>query len=178
MTEGGPARLGEIMQMAYVPRDFDAALAFWTEQMGVGPFFVRQNVTFERALYRGAPAEITFDMALSYWGDIQIELIRPLGEASGIFSEWLRDDGAGLHHVCVVVDDIGQARAAAEAAGHALLQEAWMPGGVGEAIYVDTGGGPGTIVEYIQLAPPLLAGFAAMKAAARAWDGSESVRQR
>lgn len=33
------AKLGPVMQMAFVSADFDRALAFWTKTMGVGPFF-------------------------------------------------------------------------------------------------------------------------------------------
>ena len=38
------AQLGAVMQIAYVPADFDAALRFWIDIMGVGPFFVREHV--------------------------------------------------------------------------------------------------------------------------------------
>ena len=36
------ARLGPIMQLAFVPADFGAALDYWTKVMGVGPFFHMQ----------------------------------------------------------------------------------------------------------------------------------------
>src|SRR5690606_23902147 len=38
------SRLGNVMQLAFVPRDFDAAVRFWTETMGVGPFFLNDHV--------------------------------------------------------------------------------------------------------------------------------------
>ena len=35
--------LGEVMQLAYVPADFDGALKFWIETMGAGPFFAHRK---------------------------------------------------------------------------------------------------------------------------------------
>ena len=32
------AKLGEVMQIAFVPEDFEGAMRFWTQVMGVGPF--------------------------------------------------------------------------------------------------------------------------------------------
>ena len=34
------AGLGPIMQLAYVPRDVDATLDFWTKVMGAGPLIL------------------------------------------------------------------------------------------------------------------------------------------
>jgi hypothetical protein len=51
-----------------------------------------------------------------------------------------------------------------------------VPGG-GEVIYVDTGGGPGTMVEILKPAPGGHEFFAFMRQAARDWDGTDPVRQ-
>ena len=48
--------LGEVMQLAYVPADFDGALKFWIEVMGAGPFFALDHVQLTDLKYRGAPA--------------------------------------------------------------------------------------------------------------------------
>lgn len=169
------AGLGPVMQIAFVPRDFEATLAFWTRTMGVGPFFRIIDVKLEDVRYRGAPADIPFEMALAYWGDVQVELIRPKSDAPSIYSDWLAAGHEGLHHTCVLTDDMGAARSACAAAGAVVMQEARVPGG-GEVIYVDTGGGPGTMVEILKTAPGGPAFFAMMRAAAKDWDGSDPVR--
>jgi len=69
------SRLGTIMQMAYVPEDMDGALRYWTETMGVGPFFKIANIQVDAARYKGEPASIDFSVYIAYWGDMQIELI-------------------------------------------------------------------------------------------------------
>jgi methylmalonyl-CoA/ethylmalonyl-CoA epimerase len=169
------AGLGNVMQLAYVPADIDAALAWWTGTMGAGPFFWMGHIACENVRYHDAAADIDFSMALGYWGDIQIELIVQHNDAPSIYKQW-RDEGReGLHHVCIVVADLAEARRVAEAAGGAVVQSLEMPGG-GGAIYVDAGGGPGTLVEMLCL--PSYAGFDMMRDAARGWDGSDPVRGR
>jgi len=170
------ADLGEIMQLAYVPADFDAALKFWIETMGAGPFFAIDDVRLIDCKYRGVPSEVHFSMALGYWGDMQIELIRQHNDAPSIYKAW-RDAGhEGLQHVCILVDDIAHARAVCAAAGAVVAQEGQVAGG-GEVIYVDTGGGPGTIVEILQPGPNTRGLFAMMREAARGWDGSDPFRR-
>ena len=173
---GGIAALGEIMQLAYVPADFDAALRHWTQVVGAGPFFALDHVQMQDVRYCGAPSDIDFSMALGYWGDMQIELIRQHNDAPSIYKAW-RDAGReGLQHVCILVDDIAHARAVCAAADAAVTQEGRVAGG-GEVIYVDTGGGPGTMVEILQPGPGTRDFFAMMRDAARGWDGSDPLRR-
>src|SRR5947207_1962468 len=137
------------MQMAYVPGDFDRALRFWTETIGAGPFFAIDHVKLERVRYRGEPSDIDFSMMLGYWGDMQIELIRQHNDSPSIFKTW-RDEGReGLHHVCVLVDDMAPVREMYKNACVAAVQEALVPGG-GEVVYLNTGGGPGSLVEVLK----------------------------
>jgi len=175
MTKPSIASLGEVMQLAYVPADFDAALNFWIKTMGAGPFFALDHVQFETIKYRGAASPIDFSMVIGYWGDMQIELIRQHNDAPSIYKSW-RDDGReGLHHVCILVDDMVHARKVCADAGATVAQEGTLPGG-GEVIYVDTGGGPGTMVEILKGAPGLGDLFKMIRDAARGWDGSDPVR--
>lgn len=172
----GFAAIGPIMQMAYWPKDFDAALRHWTEVMGVGPFYLLENVALEGLRYRGEPSGFVFTMALAYWGDVQIELIRPENDEPSIYSGEHGRQGDALHHVCVLTDDIAAARATAEAAGGVVLLEAKV-GADGAVLYVDSGGGPGGIVEILQPASGSKALFAMIRDAARDWDGGDPIRK-
>ena len=171
---GGIAALGEIMQLAFVPDDFDAAIAHWTQVMGVGPFFVIENIHLDGMKYRGQPTDAVFTLALAYWGDLQIELIRAENDAPSIYSgEYAQGDR--LHHVCILVDDLAAARATCEAQGAEIMVEGRF--GASEVIYVDPGAGPGSLVEILQQdkdGPDL---FGMIKAASVDWDGSDPVRK-
>lgn len=163
--------LGQIMQLAWVPRDFDAAVRYWTETMSVGPFFELQHIQTESTCYRGEPVDLDFSVAIAYWGDMQIELIRQHNNAPSIYKTWLDDGREGLHHVCLKVN-MAKARALCREVGAEVMQEVWLPGG-GEAIYVEAGGG---LIEMIDFPEEHYAFFDVMKQEAARWDGSDPIR--
>ncbi|WP_455231123.1 VOC family protein [Geopseudomonas aromaticivorans] len=164
--------LGTIMQLAWVPKDFDAAVRYWTETMGVGPFFHLKHIQTEATHYRGQPVDLDFSVAIAYWGDMQIELIQQHNDAPSIYKTWLDAGREGMHHVCLMVDSMAQARATCREAGAEVMQEVWLPGG-GEAIYVDAGGG---LIELIDIPKESYAFFDIMKSAAAQWDGTNPLR--
>jgi methylmalonyl-CoA/ethylmalonyl-CoA epimerase len=172
---GKIAALGEVMQLAFVPEDFDAAVKHWTQTMGVGPFFLIEGIHLDGMKYRGAPTDAVFDLALAYWGDIQIELIRPRDEHPSIYRGEYAQVSNGLHHVCILVDDIEEAyRVCGEVGAEVVIEGSF---GASRVIYVDPGAGPGGLVEILQQdkeGPDL---FAIIKAASVGWDGSEPVRR-
>lgn len=168
----GLAAIGPVMQIAFVPDDFDAAICHWTKVMGVGPFYLLESIQLEDMRYNGEPSDLIFTIALAYWGDLQVELIRKENDAPSIYDGW---EGRGLHHSCVLTDDIAAARKTVEEAGATILVEAKV-GADGGVLYVDSGGGPGTIVEILQPASGSEALFAMIKAASVNWDGSDPVR--
>jgi len=172
----GIAALGDVMQLAFVPPDFDAAVAHWTQVMGVGPFFLMEGIHLEGMKYKGAPTDAHFDLALAYWGDLQIELIRPRDTHPSIYTgEYAEGLAGGLHHVCVLVDDIAEAYAACESHQAEILIE----GSLGESrvIYADPGAGPGSLVEILQPSPESPALFDMIKQAGVDWDGSDPIRK-
>ena len=176
--KGPLAELGEVMQLSFMSRDFDAALRFWTEVVGAGPFFLTERVVAEELLYRGEPSPIDFRVAIGYWGSLQIELIDQRNDAPSIYREW-RDTGReGLHHVCILVDDLDHARAACAAADAPVLQEGRLPGGFGRFLYAEPPGGPDVLLEIMEPSAAMRGAFAHMQDAARQWDGRDPVRSR
>lgn len=175
MANLGPFKaLGTVMQLAYLPDDFDAAVKHWTEVVGVGPFFLLPNIQLGDMKYRGQPTDAMFSVAIAYWGDLQIELIRPENDGPSIYNgEYAVKDR--LHHVCIVVDDLTAARAACAEAGAEILVEGKV-GDTGEVIYVDAGGGPGNVLEFVKLMTGGDDLFAMMRDAARNWDGTDPLR--
>lgn len=168
------AALGPVMQLAFIPRDLEAALNFWTRTMGVGPFFHFAHIRYERAQYLGAPTAIDFSVHIAQWGPVQIELVSQHCDTPSVYKSFLDAGHDGLHHVCISVPDIAAARRACAAAGAPILFEVSLGGT--EAFYADPGGGPGTLVEIVQPAPPLVFAFAMIADAARDWDGKDPVR--
>lgn len=168
------AALGRIEQLAYVPSDFDAALKYWTETMGVGPFFLIDGIHLDNMTYRGQPTEARFGVAIAYWGDVQIELVKAENDAPAHYNgEYANHDK--LNHVLVFVDDWDETMRIVEEAGAEVIVGGQFGGN--NVVYVDPGSGPGGLVEILQRGhggPDL---FAIIKAAGENWDGSEPLRR-
>lgn len=172
---GSIKALGDIIQMAYLPEDFDATLRYWTETVGVGPFFLMENIQLGEMRYRGQPTDAVFSIAIAYWGDIQIELIRPENDAPSIYSgDYAVKDR--MHHICIFVESIEEARRACAEAGAEILVEGKV-GDSGEVIYVDAGGGPGHVIELLQPMAGSEGLFDMIKDAGRNWDGKDPLRK-
>lgn len=169
----GISAIGPVMQIAFVPDNFEAAIMHWTQVMGVGPFYLIENIKLPDSRYMGQPNECVFSIAIAYWGDIQVELIRQDNDAPSIYRG---AHGKGLHHMCILTDDMVAARAKAEASGAKVLVEGRVDPD-GAVLYVDTGGGRGTIVEILQPASGTEGFFEMIKAASLGWDGSEPIRR-
>lgn len=170
-----PRQYGEVRQLAFVPADFDAALKFWTETMGVGPFFHLEHIHLENVVYRGQPIAYDSTVAIGFWGDIEIELLRQHNVGPSMISEWLDAGREGLHHIRVEVDDLESAGKAFEDMGGTLVQSALMPGG-GEYRIIEM---PHSVplIEINRLHPDFIKLFDYMKRCARDWDGRDPVRQ-
>ncbi|GGB53411.1 VOC family protein [Blastomonas aquatica] len=180
MTPPSISAIGKPMQIAFVPDDFDAALIHWTQAMGVGPFFVMQNIVLEDGRFMGAPSDCKFTIALAQWGDVQIELIRQENDVPSIYRGDYRPPSGAMHHVCVLTDDIAGARDAIEAGGGQVLVEGKV-GANGAVIYADCGPAgtrpnAGAIIEVLQPASGSEGFFAMVAEAAKGWDGSDPVR--
>lgn len=167
-------QVGPIVQLAFVPKDFDAALKYWTTVMGVGPFFLLEHLPLVDVRYRGMPSNVDMSAALAYWGDMQIELIVQHNDEPSTYHDWLKGGNEGLHHVGVNVDNMQSARSLMERSGAIIVHEAFMPGAA-EATYYEMSG-PAPIVELIKMDPKFQSLFAFMKRAAADWDGSDPVR--
>jgi hypothetical protein len=167
------ADLGEIMQIAFVPQDFDGMIQHWLDK-GAGPFFVLQNNQAEWTAAYGVEQDIVLDIALGNWGGMQIEIIRQKSGGLSIYSEWFDASKEGVHHTCVMVDDLAKARRLAQDKGFEVVHEGRHFGP--EWIYIDTKGGDGTLLEILCM-PGGTAGLAEMtRAAAQGWDGSDPIR--
>ena len=155
---------GPIVQLAWVTDDLEATeralgVAFgavgWTRMPGIhfGP---------DSCTLRGEPADFTADISLSYAGDLQLELIRPVAGTS-MYSEFLAERGPGLHHVCCEVDSMDGALDRAAREGLEVVQAGTMAGGLMRFAYLDTAAAGASYVELAEISPDLQAMFAQIK---------------
>src|ERR1700744_439342 len=96
---------GAPTQIAWVTHDLDATETTLTGLLGVKKWVRIPDVHFapDSCSYHGKPADFVAGISLSYLGDMQLELIAPV-RGENVYSDFLRDAGPGLHHICVEAD--------------------------------------------------------------------------
>jgi catechol 2,3-dioxygenase-like lactoylglutathione lyase family enzyme len=156
---------GPITQVAWVVTDLDAIEQLLTTQFGVKRWVRLDGIHFgpESCTFRGAPADFIADISLSYAGDLQLELIRPVTGES-IYTEFLAAAGPGLHHVCFETDDMEQAVANAVKAGLEVIQRGSMAGGSMEFAYLDGAAAGAPYIELARVSPDMQAFYDDVKA--------------
>ena len=93
-------RFGSIRQIAFVVRSLDRTLRYWTETLGVGPFFVFRNMSPEDFRYRGEPSPAPrLSVALGNSGDLQVELIEQHDDRPSAYRDFLAAGREGFQHV-------------------------------------------------------------------------------
>lgn len=100
-----------IAHLAIVVDDIQTALNFWQDAMGL-----------EIAELRDIPAEAA-QVAFLPVGDSEIELVQPTNADSGM-AKFLAKRGAGMHHICLAVEDIEATMQELKAKGVRLINEA------------------------------------------------------
>jgi hypothetical protein len=169
-------RRGKVIQLAFVPKDFDGALRFWIECMGVGPFYLLEHLPYQNVIYRGQPIAVDATVALAYWNDLQIEIIKQHNaDVLSGYTESGEVRREGLHHVLVESDDVEALHKSWIDSGATELMTGGVPG-AGRFIYLDVGDG-GPHVELVYLEPRFWQLFDFMRRQAANWDGSDPIRQ-
>ena len=139
-------------QIAWVTPDLNATETALTGLLGVRKWVRIPDVHFapENCSYLGEPADFVASIALSYLGDMQLELISPV-RGDNIYSDFLRESGAGLHHICREVETpelFDAALVEAEDLGAPVVQRGVMPGGL-QFAYVSA---PQAAVPFVEIA--------------------------
>lgn len=142
-----------IAQVALIVPDLDVAVEAYWKLFGVGPWqmYTYGKPLVQRMTYRGQAADYRMRLALSHIGSLRIELIEML-DGETIYADFVREHGYGLHHIGVLVDDMEEALAQANAAGFEVIQDGAGFGldGDGHYAYLDTAKSIGTTIELIQ----------------------------
>lgn len=168
--------LGPVMQNAFVVPDLESAIEHWTQVMGVGPFFLFERIAFTEYFFRGRavrPMDLT--IAIAYWGELQIELIRQLDDSPSIYTEFQGAHGSGMHHMGVMIQALDADLAQLARRGVQPVQRGSLPGM--RFAYIATDHHAGGIIELIEATRGARALFERMREAAQYWDGRDPVRR-
>lgn len=168
----------KIQQLGFVVRDAARAMVQWRERFGVGPFFVASEIPMMDFHYRGAPSSPVVTLAVSHWGDMQIELVEQHNDAPSGYREFLDAGPEGLQHMASWSDAYEADLDRCLARGFTVQHEGLSPmDRVTRFAYLASGAHPGTVLELIQMTPQKHRRFAEIAAVCAGWDGSDPVRQ-
>ncbi|MBU1672378.1 MAG: VOC family protein [Actinobacteria bacterium] len=150
-SKAGALKVPRLGQVGIVVRNVDAAVAYFSDVFGLGPWAVFEG-TPERCTDRGREVTFTGRMAMAQAGGVQVELIQILGDEKTTHTEFLERHGEGIHHVGFFVNNLDERLAAARRAGIDVLQHGLLKrlGLSIEYAYLDTVETGGVIIEYIQ----------------------------
>ncbi len=171
--------LGEIRQLGYVVKDIEASMAYWHEELGVGPWYYNPRVPIVNYRYHGEPYEVHNSVALANSGSVQVELIQTRNDAPSMYRDFLRSGQTGLQHIAYWTSRYADDLARLEAQGFKVV----MSGEVGERgrfCYFEAsshaGAHPGSVIELSEVAGAKGRMFDLIRASSLQWDGSDPVR--
>jgi Glyoxalase/Bleomycin resistance protein/Dioxygenase superfamily len=173
------------VQLGYVTDDIDAAASYLESAVGTGTCLR----SYQSSLGGGRPPagpdaprtayvvvdgvtaeEWTIDVALVNAGPTNLEIIRPVGGAVGLYRDAVRPgEPATLHHVGFAVDDFDEASAVVAASGRSWKQ--FGDNGEIRFGYLDMRAELGHFVEVMELGQPTAQWLARIDAACGAAGG-------
>jgi len=159
---------GAIRQLGYLVENIEVAVDAWMDSLHVGPWTIIKNVPLA-CTYLGRPSQPVIDIALSYRGDIQIELIQQINEEPSPYTSYFQQKKFGLHHTAYISDDISGTLQQAENLGHRIVCDINMPGS-GRYVYTQVDAlGEDVFIEFLEATPTMLKMFQQGVPAAAQW---------
>jgi methylmalonyl-CoA/ethylmalonyl-CoA epimerase len=142
-----------IAQVAIIVPDLEEAVENYWKFFGIGDwhFYTYGKPLVKHMTYHSEKSEYKMRVALSYFGPMRIELIEML-EGDTVYADFVAEHGYGVHHFGVLVENMEDALAEAEAAGIKMVMDGAGFGldGDGHYAYLDTEGKLGVTLELIE----------------------------
>jgi len=167
--------LGEIRQLGYIVNDIEKAMQYWTDVMGVGPWYYNPHVPIKNYHYCDQPYEVHNSVALANSGSLQVELIQTRDNTPSMYKDFKAVQGTGLQHVAFWTDTFDADLKKMLELGYVVK----MKGEVGENgrfVYFDKEYHPGTVIELSEVMGPKGELFRIIRESAVDWDGSDPLR--
>jgi methylmalonyl-CoA/ethylmalonyl-CoA epimerase len=148
MAEGMGTNI--VTQIGIVVKDIEKTLDGYVDVFGLKE---RPGISLTDGLekahtkYRGQPSEAKAKLAFIHMGQVDIELIEPVGEPS-TWKEFLDAHGEGVHHIAFVIKGTDQVVAYLEGKGIPLVQRGDYTGGMYN--YMDSAPKLGVMLELLE----------------------------
>ncbi len=139
-----------IVQVALVTRNIEASAKHWAALLGVElPKITTSRPGNEvHVMYQGKPSNARAKLAFLRAGQVQVELIQPLGGDSA-WQQFLDEHGEGVHHIAFNVQNLGQAESEMKGLGYDAIHSGRWDSDNGDYVYFDTTKALGLVVELL-----------------------------
>jgi len=132
-------KITRIDHIAVASQDLEASLAFWRDALGMNVSHI-EDVPAEKSLVAFLPT-----------GESEIEIVQPTTNDSGL-AKYLEKRGAGMHHVCLQVDDLDGMMLQLKDKGVQLINETPVQGSGGKRYaFIHPKSSQGVLVELYEL---------------------------
>ena len=138
-----------ITQVGIIVRDIEAKARAWAEVLGLPVPEIMITDAYERAQteYNGKPSNAQAKLAFFHLGQVDLELIEPVGKPS-TWQDQLDEHGDSLHHLAFEIKGMPEKVAYLEAKGLPLVQRGEYPGG--RYAYINGNAQLGAILELLE----------------------------
>lgn len=90
-------KLGKIIHLGIVVEDVEKSAFIYEKHLGIGPWKIENAGEFFEMMEVSGGKGLKIKTAMFHGDGYEIELIQPTGE--GLYEEWLKEHGPGLHHL-------------------------------------------------------------------------------
>lgn len=138
-----------VTQVGIIVQDIEARAKAWADLLGLPMPEIQITGPIEEAQteYRGAPCTARAKLAFFHLGQVDLELIEPIGEPS-TWKDQLNQHGDSLHHIAFQIQGMQEKLAYLASNDIPLVQRGEYTGG--RYAYVDSREQLGTIVELLE----------------------------
>lgn len=139
----------KITQVAVVVKDIDKTRNAWAQMLGVEvpDVMITESHPSRPMLYKGNPSDAKAKLAFFNMGNLQLELIQPLGEKN-TWQDFLDEHGEGLHHIAFEVKNIDEVGKRFASKGNPTVQLGGWDGGAYN--YIDASENLGCMLELLE----------------------------
>lgn len=137
-----------VTQVAIVVKDMDKAIETYSRIFGLPkPDVQLTDAENAHATYRGASTNAQAKLAFFHMGQVDIELIEPVGTDS-VWYEVLAEKGEGVHHIAFQIKGTDEVTAFLDKNGIPTIQQGQYTGGMYS--YVDSAPQLGVMLELLE----------------------------
>lgn len=140
-----------VMQICFVTHDVEKSARWFSDLTGkpVPEMGRAADHDEAKAIYKGAPAEVSCKIMMFKFGNIDVEFLEP-GPEKSAWRDLLEQKGPGCHHIAFRTRNMTKRGAYLEQKGHALEQRGEFDGGHGRYAYYDSVEALGVMIELLE----------------------------